>query len=303
MVRPNFFIPGAPKCGTSSLAHWLSRHPQVFFSPAKEPAFFSTDIHVHRRLELEQYEALFSAAKPEHLAIGEATTSYLYSRDAVPTILRFAESPRFIVCIRNPVDMCISLHGQRLREGCESVANLEDAWKLQSERRQGRRIPILCKDPKTLMYGEICRLGEQLERLYAQVDSEQIHVVVLDDMARDPEAEYLKVIRFLGLDPFVPEQFEVRNPARAIPFPLAFLIRVSIRMKKSLGIYRGLGMKNRFERMLGRPPGKREISPEFEQELITCFSRDIDQLERLLKRDFSSWRLPGPVKRERECLK
>lgn len=43
MIKPNFFIVGAPKCGTTSLAHWLAGHPQVFMSPVKEPHFFNTD--------------------------------------------------------------------------------------------------------------------------------------------------------------------------------------------------------------------------------------------------------------------
>ena len=40
MKRPDFFILGAPKCGTTSMAAWLSEHPNVFMSPIKEPFFF-----------------------------------------------------------------------------------------------------------------------------------------------------------------------------------------------------------------------------------------------------------------------
>jgi hypothetical protein len=42
-VKPNFFILGAPKCGTTSLATWLADHPNVYFSPIR-PGFFSTDV-------------------------------------------------------------------------------------------------------------------------------------------------------------------------------------------------------------------------------------------------------------------
>ena len=43
-VRPNFFIVGAPKCGTSSLHEYLRRHPDVFLPEFKEPKFFCTDL-------------------------------------------------------------------------------------------------------------------------------------------------------------------------------------------------------------------------------------------------------------------
>ena len=42
-MKPNLFIIGAPKCGTSALAHYLSEHPKVFFSNPKEPFYLSTD--------------------------------------------------------------------------------------------------------------------------------------------------------------------------------------------------------------------------------------------------------------------
>lgn len=40
---PNFFIVGAPKCGTTAWATYLSNHPDIFVPKAKEPHFFTTD--------------------------------------------------------------------------------------------------------------------------------------------------------------------------------------------------------------------------------------------------------------------
>ena len=41
---PNFFIAGAAKSGTTSLARYLEEHPQVYMSPIKEPSYFARDI-------------------------------------------------------------------------------------------------------------------------------------------------------------------------------------------------------------------------------------------------------------------
>ena len=40
---PDFFIFGAPKCGTTALYEYLSRHPGVAMSSVKEPQYFCTD--------------------------------------------------------------------------------------------------------------------------------------------------------------------------------------------------------------------------------------------------------------------
>ena len=38
---PNFYMIGAPKCGTTSMFHWLSEHPEVCTSHPKETYFFA----------------------------------------------------------------------------------------------------------------------------------------------------------------------------------------------------------------------------------------------------------------------
>jgi hypothetical protein len=43
-IKPNFFIVGAQKAGTSTIADALNRHPDVYMSPIKEPCFFAKDI-------------------------------------------------------------------------------------------------------------------------------------------------------------------------------------------------------------------------------------------------------------------
>jgi hypothetical protein len=44
-IKPNFFIVGAAKAGTTSLYYYLNQHPEIFLSPLKEPNYFSSDIN------------------------------------------------------------------------------------------------------------------------------------------------------------------------------------------------------------------------------------------------------------------
>jgi len=44
MAKPNFFIVGAPKSGTTALYNYLKEHPQVYMPHRKEIHFFATDL-------------------------------------------------------------------------------------------------------------------------------------------------------------------------------------------------------------------------------------------------------------------
>src|SRR5438046_517218 len=85
--RPTFMIVGAPKCGTTALYEYLQTHPQVFISDPKEPHYFAEDLGAHRTVfNRAEYNALFSAAGSQHLAVGEASAWYLHSSVALPKV-------------------------------------------------------------------------------------------------------------------------------------------------------------------------------------------------------------------------
>ena len=71
MLKPNLFIVGAPRCGTTALAQWLSGHSQVFVSTPKEPHYFSDE---HQWVfSLDAYEKLFAGTGDRHRWICEAS--------------------------------------------------------------------------------------------------------------------------------------------------------------------------------------------------------------------------------------
>ncbi|OOO02066.1 MAG: hypothetical protein USCGTAYLOR_01737 [Chromatiales bacterium USCg_Taylor] len=43
MTKPNFFIVGAPKCGTTAMHFYLNAHPEIFMS-RKELHYFGSDM-------------------------------------------------------------------------------------------------------------------------------------------------------------------------------------------------------------------------------------------------------------------
>ena len=120
---PNLFIVGAPKSGTTSLYEWLKEHPDVYMSPFKEPCYYARDLvweqsgyYLRYGVDRDRYARLFDDAGAAR-RVGEASTRYLFSRDAPRLIAAETEDPRIVVLVRNPVDMIASLHAHKVASG------------------------------------------------------------------------------------------------------------------------------------------------------------------------------------------
>ena len=291
MKRPNFFIIGAPKCGTTSFAAWLAEHPKIYMSPLKEPHHFNDEEPDGIR-NLREYESLFEGAGEQHVAVGEASVRYLYSGCAVSNILRYAPDARFIVMIRNPVEMAPSLHEQRLFSLNEDVQDFETAWKLQAERALGHFLPQGCLVPARLQYGAYCRLGEQLDRLLQKVPRERCKFILLDDIRRDPRAVYLDVLQFLGVPDDGRKSFPKMNVAKdRRSRAMARFITGLGRLKKRMGFspVKGWGLLNRINRWNRAERPRPSISPTMKQVLIAYYRDDIRKMETILGRDLGKW--------------
>jgi hypothetical protein len=134
---PDFCIVGAPKCGTTALASYLGAHPAIFMSPIKEPNYFCFDAPRRRVVDsLEMYSSLFEPAAHWKIC-GEASTSYLFSNKTVPAILDSNPAANIIAMVRNPLEMVVSDHAQKVYNLQENEPDFEKAWRLSPETGEG----------------------------------------------------------------------------------------------------------------------------------------------------------------------
>ena len=293
--KPNFFIIGAPKCGTTSLGAWLSEHPEIYMSPVKEPHFYNTDMKYVHVKSWKEYERLFNSVTDKHIAVGEASVWYLFSQVAVPRIERELSDVKYIVMIRNPVDMAYSLHEQLVVAGNEHIKDFMKAWHLSEERARGRFIGRWCRDPKILDYKSACLLGKQVGRLYENVPKERVLILLLDEIKTNPRKEYLKVLNFLSVPDDGRIEFPVFNAAKERKYLwLRYMVmaagRASGAMKKFFGLSgRGTGLlisiDKRNIRYRPRPP----MPVEIREELVEYFREDLRLLSTLIDKDLSKW--------------
>lgn len=143
---PSFRLVGAPKCGTTSIASCMTRHPQVHLSPIKEPKFFTAqfvpfplrgpgDAFVENFTvkSFDQYRRLFCRVRSER-AVGEASVDSLYFyRQTIPLIKKVLGDVKIIIVLHNPVDRAFSAYKNMLRDARESLS-FEEALEIEEDR-------------------------------------------------------------------------------------------------------------------------------------------------------------------------
>jgi len=260
-------------------------------SNPKELDYFDKDRTKGYSDDLERYEHFFSNVRPEHIAIGEASTGYLRSRVAADEILKYAPAARFIIGLRNPVEMAISWHGQVLFEAWEDVPNFETAWSLQDSRRVGRNIPRLCPDVSNLMYADVCALGSQLARWLEKVPRERVFIYTLDEMKDTPQLLWSRILSFLGVLEDGRRDFPAYNEGKRIPRVLSIATRLVADTKRNLGLNVGFGILKWLNRKLSKKPAHKP-SDAFVAELYAYFRPEVELLQTLTGRDLSVWVAP-----------
>ena len=298
--RPDFFIVGAPKSGTTAMYEYLRPHPELFLPERKELRYFGSDLEIRDRprLTLDDYLEYFADAG-EARRIGTAYVWYLFSTRAAAEIHAFAPEAQLIAMLRNPVEMIPSLHSEHLFNGNEEIEDLTAALDAEPDRRAGRRIPPHAHLPQGLFYSAVPRYAEQLERYFAVFGRERVHVIVYDDFARDVAASYRGLLAFLGVDDgFAPPAFAVINAkkrtrsewvrhflARPPETPRRLIRRfVPARVRRSA--------YERAKRMNVAASVRAPLPLATRERLRRQFEPEVERLSVLLDRDLSAWVRP-----------
>lgn len=296
MRRPDFFLMGGPRCGTTALLDSLTQHPEIFVQTSrKELDFFGSDLpFTSRRLSQAEYLAFFTGATQKRA--GESSPWYLYSTRAAAEIKAFSPSARIIIMLRNPVDMMYSLHSRRLYNGNEDIEDFTAALAAEEDRRQGLRLPRTASDNFGCFYRDVARYTRQVERYFRVFGRERVHVILTEEYARNPGPIYQEVCRFLDVDESFHPVFRVLKSRRRIrseaareflrrPHPGADWLFRALRLRPD----RNGGYKGWLRRLNSSDGDLRPIDPVLRQQLQGEFAPEIRELSALLGFDLTDW--------------
>ena len=291
-LKPSFFIIGAPKCGTTSLHHYLSSHSQITMSVPKEPHYFSTDIKNGGIRNKEEYLGCFSHGDNKTVAIGESSTLYLYSKVAVQNIYNYDKKSKFIVMVRNPIEIAQSFHQVALKVFGETETNFQKAWLLEKKRKAGKKIPRGCIDRQLILYGNIAKIGQQIERFTSYISPENIHFIIYDDFKNFTKHEYIKVLKFLEVSNEVPINFPLYNKSRRIKSrTITKLTNYASFLKKKHNIKTRFNVANKIHKINVTDKPLNELPKNFLLKMDKFFEYDVNLISQFVKKDLSKWRV------------
>jgi len=297
---PNFLILGPPKTGTTSLYFYVRQHPQIFMSRKKEPRFISSQVTPFplngprdHRVEAwyvkryQDYEKLFHDAEG-YPAVGESSADTLYFyKDTIPVIKHYLGNPKIIIMLRHPVKRAFSAYQHLVRDQREHLS-FEEGLREEPERIRKNWELIYHYTAGSLYY----------ESVKAFLDNfDKVKVILTEDQDTRPQQTVRDVFRFLGVDPDVEVNTDLRfnisgkpksqwvhefffegNMARRLAQPI---VRKLLKPETRLRIAQKIQEKN-LTRLA--------INPETRERLQRYFEDDIRKLETLLNRDLSRWR-------------
>jgi hypothetical protein len=264
---PTFFVIGAMRSGTTALARYLGAHPEVFVAPEKEVHYFDR----HHDRGLDWYRSRFAGANGER-AIGEATQTYMYFPEVIPRIAEVVPDARLIAILRNPVDRAYSHYWMNRSFRVETLS-FREAIEADPEHPP--------KGAQVFPYVERGRYVVQLQRASERFPRERLHVLLLEDLIREPEDTFRRLCRFLEID----EAFRPPNLGTPINRHTEFrslkVRAIGRRLPKPLGLV--------LARLNARPVTYPAMDPGLRRELVERFAPDNARLAAWLGRDLSVW--------------
>jgi hypothetical protein len=300
MVKPNLFLVGAPKCGTTALYTYLQSHRDVFFPAIKEPHYFGRDLHKDGSkfvLNRNAYVGLFTKAVSARIR-GDASTNYIFSTAALREIHEFSPEAKVIVMLRPPVDLLFSAHAQYFFTGNEDVIDFWDALRAEPERLNGRRIPRFIDLREKLYYQtNLRKIPDQLRYLFGSFGAARVKVLLLEDLKNAPEMTYQDVIKFLDLPPSGAPPFRVVNARRTFRSP--YIHKTLRKVQQRLGhlgpligaSFLGQGVR-RWNIYSDTVAATDQLDPGPRLALARTYNDWVKDLEDLLQRDLHHWRCP-----------
>ena len=281
----------------------MGQHPDICMAFPKEPGYFAKD-HNKESDELygqgtylkartpEEYARHFSHYDGERLT-GEATTTYLYSREAAREIHDYNPDARIIIMLRHPVDFLHSLHMQYVNDSSETERDFRKALDKEVERRDGNELPKGAKAivPSLLLYRDRVKYAQQIERYQKLFPAEHILFLVSEDFKADNPKVFKQVLHFLGVNEgFEPEFNEVNSSAAPRSYTLHKMLNsrwAKQRLYETLGPQRYTKLKNTAIKLTMKQQPRGDTDKAFDYELLLQTASEVIKASKLTRLDLA----------------
>ena len=275
---PNLIVIGGLKCGTTSLHHYLSLHPEISMSRPKELNFFVAELNWD--LGGDWYASHFDRGAPVR---GESSPHYtnLPRFAGVAERMRgLLEDARIVYMVRDPIDRMLSQYVHNVGGGYESRA-LDEAL----------------GDPEG-SYVARSRYAMQVEPYLREFGSDKVTIVSREELRDDRATTMRRMFELVAVDPsFSSDEFEREwetGSARAKPGGFRLMDR-AVRLPGLRAFDRSFdrlpeALRWRVERLVHDPDAgaapKPVLRDALRERLVELLRADVERLEAIAGREF-----------------
>lgn len=294
--KPNLFVVGAMKAGTTSLHASLSRSAEVFCPAHKELNHFCTDLYRHRQFhrtstvhkfhghqwvgDADRYEDFFRSAPPTSRYLLDASTTYLYSTEAAGNIRAYSPSARIVVLLRDPVVRAWSEYLMNRFIGIEKDGFVTAI-------REEERMLKSAEFDLFRRYIYAGRYGGQIARYIECFGREAVFVDVIDRPGERFEDVLRRLQDFLELKSPLTPVHENAAEQPTLPRLNALLYDTGLKALTSRLIPQAL--KKPIKSVFYRKVAGDHFDPAFRALLLPIFAADVTQTESLTGLDLGHW--------------
>jgi len=234
--RVNLFLVGAMRAGTTSLRRLLTNHPDIYFSPIKEPHYFAEELpitfyepsrffnidsyfindfpnylHTAKVDTDEHYRKLFSLAKKEQY-FAEASTGYLHAPNCAENIHAYNPDATIVIILRDPIKRAYSHFNMNTALGRET-RSFETIIKRELEAYNGNELSW----DSYLQMSSYDSAIDRYKRLFNNVV-----VLKLENLTSNFDEEFDRLNALLNIEPLHEVKFSHRNITRKLRFQRVF---------------------------------------------------------------------------------
>ena len=293
--KPNLFVPGAAKSGTTTLHNLLNQHPEICMSKVKEPGYWKNEnFQEFKTIQKQNYLDLFD--KSNCKIYGESSTAYMYHQSFIKNINNNYEvSPKFIFVLRNPIDRYVSHYWWMKGLGLEKN-EFNKAIKLDVE----KKIEPYSYYPK--YYFQFGLYAKWLKEFYNSFGASNIKIITFENLINNQLETINSCFEFLGLNKLESISTHISNETSLLKNPKLYHFinksnigkysytkiakyflpkKIIIKIKKRIKI----NLENWQKKKINYP----KLSKENRSYLNSLYSNDISELRKLTNLSYKEW--------------
>lgn len=295
MSKPDFFIVGAAKCGTTSLTNYLAEHPSIYSPSQKEPKYYSYISGINKLNGPADYKTIQYTVKTEakyhnlyknkassQITFDASVDNIYYYKNVIPLIIKeFGSKVKIVIILRDPVARAFSAFQMQNRDLRETLPYIEAL-----EKEEDR----IADKYEFIWHYKNCGLYYNQVKAYKD-NFENVEVILQEDLKNQPQKTLNKLCAFLEIDNF---EFNLDKEHNVTGIPKnKFLHKLLVLPNPTRFVRHLLPRSLRTwinKKVIKKIIGYQKVSYKGEQKenLVEFFKDDVQKLSTLLGKDLNN---------------